>query len=170
MQQAGQQLAAFVSFLRWSANFQQDEICQHPNHKKVMLLSPMQSARFAFGFDGDTLMLGVQDFESVWFASMPFKRAYVSDRLYLSVDGTNCVDTELPALALGVFVDDPRKCDEMSKARILQPVAIGVRDGQVTSVGRTLGLGIPIEVGDIVQALNASRQEKLRKQDIQRFL
>jgi hypothetical protein len=88
----------------------------------------------------------------------------------LSVDNTNCVNTELPALALGIFVDDPGKCAEMAKARILQPVSITVRDGQVVSAGRALGLGVPLKAGDIIQALNIERQEKLQQQDMRRFL
>ena len=170
IRKATQQVVAFVKFLRWSTNFPQNEIYPHPNHERVMLLSSMQSARFAYGIDGDTLLLGVQDFEAVWFAEMPFTCAYISDRIYLSVDGTNCIGTKLPPLAMGIFVDDPMKCTEMSKARILQPVAITVRNGEVASVGQALGPGVNILSGDIVQTFFKAQNEKLQKLDMRRHL
>lgn len=84
---SARQLASYVNFLRWAANFRRDEIARHPSHDRVMLLSPMQSGRFSFALEGQTLLLGVQPFEAAWAASMPFDCAYVSDRLYLSVQG-----------------------------------------------------------------------------------
>ena len=170
IRKAARQVVAFVKFLRWSTNFPRNEICSHPNHDRVMMLSSMQSARFAFGIDDDVLLLGVQDFEAVWFAEMPFTCAYISDRIYLSVDGTNCIGTKLPPLAIGIFVDDPVKCVEMSKARILRSVAITVRNGEVVSVGHALGPDVSILPGDIVQTFSEAQSEKLQKMDMRRYL
>ncbi|WP_240533886.1 hypothetical protein [Aeromonas veronii] len=100
---SARQVAAYANFLRWTANFRRDEVVKHPNHDRVMLLSPMQSGRFSFAIEGDTLLLGVQDFEAAWMAAMPFDCAYVSDRLYLSVEGVACMDAKLPPLALGIL-------------------------------------------------------------------
>lgn len=35
------------------------------------------------------MYVGVQPFEAAWASCMPFEAAYVSDRLYLSVEGVN---------------------------------------------------------------------------------
>jgi len=167
---SARQVAAYANFLRWTANFRRDEVVGHPNHDRVMLLSPMQSGRFSFAIEGDTLLLGVQDFEAAWMAAMPFDCAYVSDRrLYLSVEGVTCMDAKLPPLALGIFVDDPAKRAAMSAARLVQPTRVYVRDGRIAEVGRTLGLGFPVKQGDVIKQLVVAAKEKLRQQDIGRF-
>jgi len=166
---AARQVAAYANFLRWTANFRRDEVVRHPNHDRVMLLSPMQSGRFSFAIEGDTLLLGVQDFEAAWMAVMPFDCAYVSDRLYLSIEGVACMDAKLPPLALGIFVDDPAKIAAMSAARFVQLIRVYVRDGKVSEVGRAIGLGFPLKQGDIVQYLIEAAKENLRQQDMGRF-
>jgi len=166
---AARQVAAYTNFLRWAANFNSDEVIRHPGHDKVMLLSPMQSGRFSFAVTGETLMLGVQDFEAVWMSVMPFDCAYVSDRLYLSVEGVACMDAKLPPLALGIFVDDPAKRANMAATKFVQPIRVKVRDGRVTEVGRAFGLGFPVRQGDVVKQLAVAAKEKLRQQDMGRF-
>ena len=166
---SARQVAAYANFLRWTANFRRDEVVKHPNHDRVMLLSPMQSGRFSFAIEGDTLLLGVQDFEAAWMAAMPFDWAYVSDRLYLSVEGVACMDAKLPPLALGVFVDDPVKRAAMSAARFVQPTRVHVRDGRIVEVGRAFGLGFPVKQGDVIKQLVVAAKEKLRQQDMGRF-
>lgn len=166
---SARQMAAYANFLRWAANFRRDEVVKHPNHDRVMLLSPVQSGRFSFAIEGDTLLLGVQDFEAAWMAAMPFDSAYVSDRLYLSVEGVACMDAKFPPLALGIFVDDAAKRRAMSAARFVQPVRISVRDGCIAEVGRALGLGFPIRQGDVIKQLVVAAKEKLRQQDMGRF-
>lgn len=42
---SARQVAAYANFLRWTANFRRDEVVKHPNHDRVMLLSPMQSGK-----------------------------------------------------------------------------------------------------------------------------
>lgn len=166
---SARQVAAYANFLRWTANFRRDEVVKHPNHDRVMLLSPMQSGRFSFAIEGDTLLLGVQDFEAAWMAAMPFDCAYVSDRLYLSVEGVACMDAKLPPLALGIFVDDPVKRAAMSAARFVQPTRVHVRDGRIVEVGRAFGLGFPVKQGDVIKQLVVAAKEKLRQQDMGRF-
>lgn len=166
---SARQVAAYANFLRWTANFRRDEVVKHPNHDRVMLLSPMQSGRFSFAIEGDTLLLGVQDFEAAWMAAMPFDCAYVSDRLYLSVEGVACMDAKLPPLALGIFVDDPVKRAAMSAARFVQPTRVQVRDGRIAEVGRAFGLGFPVKQGDVIKQLVVAAKEKLRQQDMGRF-
>lgn len=166
---SARQVAAYANFLRWTANFRRDEVVKHPNHDRVMLLSPMQSGRFSFAIEGDTLLLGVQDFEAAWMAAMPFDCAYVSDRLYLSVEGVACMDAKLPPLALGIFVDDPVKRAAMSAARFVQPIRVHVRDGRIAEVGRAFGLGFPVKQGDVIKQLVVAAKEKLRQQDMGRF-
>jgi len=166
---SARQVAAYANFLRWTANFRRDEVVKHPNHDRVMLLSPMQSGRFSFAIEGDTLLLGVQNFEAAWMAAMPFDCAYVSDRLYLSVEGVACMDAKLPPLALGIFVDDPVKRAAMSAARFVQPTRVYVRDGRIAEVGRAFGLGFPVKQGDVIKQLVVAAKEKLRQQDIGRF-
>lgn len=166
---SARQVAAYANFLRWTANFRRDEVVKHPNHDRVMLLSPMQSGRFSFAIEGDTLLLGVQDFEAAWMAAMPFDCAYVSDRLYLSVEGVACMDAKLPPLALGIFVDDPVKRAAMSAARFVQPTRVHVRDGRIAEVGRAFGLGFPVKQGDVIKQLVVAAKEKLRQQDMGRF-
>jgi hypothetical protein len=106
---AARQLAAYTNFLRWCANFRKDEVSRHPRSERVVLLSPMQSGRFAFRVQGNTGELGVQPFELAWMSCMPFDRAYVTDRLYLSVEGVACLDSGLPSLGIGIFIDDQAK-------------------------------------------------------------
>lgn len=166
---SARQVAAYANFLRWAANFRRDEVLKHPNHDRVMLLSPMQSGRFCFAIEGDTLLLGVQDFEAVWMAAMPFDCAYVSDRLYLSVEGVACMDAKLPPLALGIFVDDPAKRAAMSAARFVQPTRVYVSDGRIADVGRAFGLGFPMKQGDVIKQLVVAAKDKLRQQDMGRF-
>ena len=166
---SARQVAAYTNFMRWTANFRRDEVVKHPSHDRVMMLSPMQSGRFSFAIEGDTLLLGVQDFEAAWMAAMPFDCAYVSDRLYLSVEGVACMDAKLPPLALGIFVDDPAKRNAMSAARFVQPVRVYVRDGKIAEVGRAFGLGFPMKQGDVIKQLVVAAKEKLRQQDMGRF-
>lgn len=166
---AARQVAAYAVFLRWSATFQKDEITRNPKNGRIMLLSPMQSGRFAFHLEGDTLYLGIQSFEAAWFASMPFDKAYVTDRLYLAVEGVGCIDSKLPPLGLGIFVDSVLKRTKMVSAKWLQPIRIAVGDGQVVSIGGQIGSRIPVESGDIVSSLAATVAAKQKQQDISRY-
>lgn len=166
---SARQLAGYANFLRWSANFPKEELSRHPRHERVMLLSPMQSGRFSFCIEQDTIYLGVQPFEAVWLACMPIDRVYVSDRLYLSIDGVACIDNKLPALGLGVFVDDQEKRARMAKAKWLQPMLVKVGDGQVVAVERELGAPIAVSGADIVGSLAAVAGAKIKQQDISRF-
>lgn len=168
-EKSARQIAAYANFLRWTVNFKRDEIIRHPSHNRIMLLSPMQSGRFSFAIEGGTLLLGIQDFEAAWMASMPFDSAYVSDRLYLSVEGVSCMDAKLPSLILGIFVDDPVKRAAMSKARFVQLTRVEVREGLVEGVGGAYGLGFPMRSGDVVKQLAAAEKEKLRQADVGRF-
>ncbi|MBV6747205.1 hypothetical protein [Xanthomonas vasicola] len=166
---AARQLASYANFLRWAANFKRDEIKQHPNHARVLLLSPMQSGRFSFAIEESTILLGIQPFEAAWFASMPFDNAYVSDRLYLAVEEVACMDAKLPPLALGIFIDDSRKRAAMQAAKYLQPVRVTVKDGRVADVGRALGLVVPLKQGDVVKQLVAAEADKIKAKDIGRW-
>jgi hypothetical protein len=166
---AAKQVIAYANFLRWSANFLRDEVVKHPCHDQVMLLSPMQSGRFSFAIDGDTLLLGVQSFEAAWMAAMPFDCAYVSDRLYLSVEGVTCMDSNLPPLALGIFVDDPVKLSAMAAAKFVQPTHVQVVNGKIAQVGRAFGLGFVISQGDVINQLVLAKKKNLHKNDMSRF-
>jgi hypothetical protein len=166
---AAKQVAAYINFLRWTANFQKDELTRHPRHERVMLLSPMQSGRFSFAVEGETIYLGVQPFEAIWMATLPLDQAYVSDRLYLTVEGVACIDSKLPALGLGVFVDDQAKRKQMAAAKWLQLVRVQVGDGRVIAVDSEFGSRIPVTGADIIGALAAAGQAKLKQQDISRF-
>jgi hypothetical protein len=134
-----------------------------------MLLSPMQSGRFSFALEGQTLMLGIQAFEAAWAACMPFECAYVSDRLYLSVQGVGCMNAKMPPLILGIFVDDPKKWALMASARFVQPTRVTVRNGAVAEVGRAVGLGFPLKPGDVIKQLVVTAREQLRQQDMGRY-
>ena len=166
---AAKQVAAYANFLRWTSNFRKDEVLRHPNHDRIIMLSPMQSGRFSFAVDEDTLLLGVQPFEAAWMAAMPFEAAYVTDRLYLSVEGVACMDSRMPPLAIGIFVDESRKRQLMASAARIQPVRVSVIDGIVVDVGEYCGNTVSIMEGDIVKSLFDAQQEKLRQQDMGRF-
>lgn len=166
---AARQVASYANFLRWSANFSRDEVVRHKSHDRVMLLSPMQSGRFGFAIEGNTVLLGVQDFEAAWMCHMPFVRATVSDRLYLVVESVVCMDVKLPDLIIGIFVDDPKKIALMSKVSHLQMVKMKIEEGEVSSIGRAISLGIPVVKGDIVKQLVVAAMEKRKAQDINRF-
>lgn len=162
------QLASYVNFMRWSANFKREEIKVHPTHgKKIFLLSVMQSGRFSFLIQGDTVILGVQGFECAWMASMPFACAYVDDRLYLQVDAVECLGAKMSGLTLGIFVDDEKKLSAMKMAKYLQLVRVSVHNGSVTEVGRAIGLGFPIKSG-LIKALKAD-VDRIRQNDSGRF-
>ena len=166
---AVKQVAAYANFLRWSANFQKDEFSRHPRHDRVILLSPMQSGRFSFAVEGDTIYLGVQPFEAVWLATLPIDKVFVSDRLYLSIESVACMDSKLPALGVGIFVDDQAKRAEMAAAKWLQPVRVVVSDGRVASVDREIGARVPVTGTDIIGALASVAKAKLKQQDMSRF-
>ncbi len=166
---AARQLAGYANFLRWSANFPKEEMTRHPRHERVMLLSPMQSGRFSFYVEDDTIYLGVQAFEAVWLGCMPIDKVYLSDRLYLSIDGVACIDNKLPPLGLGIFVDDQKKRARMAAASSLQLVAVQVSGGQVVGVGRKLGPPIAVAGADIVGSLAAAAGARIKQQDISRF-
>lgn len=166
---AAKQVAAYANFLRWSANFQKDEFTRHPRHDRVILLSAMQSGRFSFAVEGDTIYLGVQPFEAVWLSTLPIDKVYVSDRLYLSIEGVACMDSKLPALGIGIFVDDQSKRAEMAAAKWLQPVRVEVSEGRVVSVDREIGTRVPVTGSDIITALASVAKAKLKQQDMSRF-
>jgi len=163
------QLAAYASFLRWSANFSRDEISTHRSHRQVKMLSAVQSGRFAFAVEGSTILLGVQDFESAWIADMPFDCDYLSDRLYLCVTGVSLMEVHFPPIALGIQVSDPQKRAQISQGRFVQPVGIAVANGSVERVGRPYGLGFPIKQGDVTAGLLAASVARMRAQDMSRF-
>lgn len=166
---AAKQVAAYANFLRWTSNFRKDEVLRHPNHDRIIMLSPMQSGRFSFAIEDDTLLIGVQPFEAAWMVAMPFEAAYVSDRLYLSVEGVACMDSRMPPLALGIFVDDPKKRKLMAEAKQIKAVRVSVENGIVVDVGEYCGNTVPVLSGDIVKSLFDAQQEKLRQQDVGRF-
>ena len=166
---AAKQVAAYANFLRWAANFRKDEITRHPKTDKVMLLSPMLSGRFSYCVEGDTVYLGAQPFEAAWLSAMPVEKAYVSDRLYLSVEGVGCMDSKLPALGIGVFMDDQRKRNQIAAAKWLQIVRVQVRDGSVYAVEETLGPRLALTRQDIVTGLTDAAKAKLQQQDMSRF-
>lgn len=166
---AARQVVAYANFLRWTANFKRDEVLRHPEHDRVMLLSPMQSGRFSFALEGDTLYVGVQPFEAAWAGCMPFEAAYVSDRLYLSVESVNFMDTRMPPLALGIFVDEQGKRKLMAQARFVQFVRVSVHEGYVAEVGEPCGEAFAMRPGDVVGQLRETRKVKAQQQDMGRF-
>lgn len=169
IQKATTLLAAYTNFMRWATNFRRDEIARHPRHGSVVTLSPMQSSRFAFAVEGSTLLLGAQPFEMAWLSVMPFEAAYVSDRLYLSTSGTQCMDVTLPPLTVGFFCDQRAKREQMAGCSYVVPVEIAVSEGAVIDVGRPVGLGIPMRKGDVVAALNEEARERQNSRDLARF-
>lgn len=169
IERSSRQLAAYTNFLRWAANFPKEEVQRHAASHQVMLLSPVQSGRFAFAIEGKTLLLGVQPFEAAWFANMPIEAAYISDRLYLEIDGVSCMSSQLLPLSLGIFVESEAKRRMMQAAEYVQPVRIWVKDGAVSEVGRALGLGFPIRRGDIAKTLLEAKKAKMQQRDIGRY-
>lgn len=169
LQKATTLLAAYVNFMRWASNFRRDEITRHPRHGAVMMLSPMQSSRFAFAVEGSTTLLGAQPFEMAWLSVMPFESAYVSDRLYLSTTGTQCMEVALPPITIGIFCDQKSKRDQMAESSYIVPVEMSVSEGHITHVGRPDGLGIAIKTGDVVAALNEAAKAAQNSRDLARF-
>lgn len=166
-ERAARQLAGYANFLRWSANFAKETMRHHPGHRQVMLLSPMQSGRFAFCVEGDTILLGVQSFESVWLGTLPIDQVYVSDRLYLATDAVACLDGRLAPLGIGIFVDDERKRRAMAAARWLRLVRMTVADGKVAALAAVPGDPVAVSADDIVPALAA--RARVRQQGGSQF-
>lgn len=162
-------LAGYVNFLRWAGNFRRDEVTRHPRHGQVMMLSPLQSGRFAFAIEERRLLLGAQAFEMAWLATMPFETAHVSDRLYLSTPGVQCLDVDLPALTVGIFCDQRDKREQMAACSHVDPVEIRVAAGQVTDVGSPVGQGIPIRPGDVVADLQQQSRLQQDRSNLSRF-
>jgi hypothetical protein len=94
---------------------------------------------------------------------------YISDRLYLYVDGINYMDNKLSALAIGIFVDEPGKRNAMAKSTRLQPVQVQVKDGQVTNVGSAIGTPVPVQADDVVASLALAAKTRLTQKDTSRF-
>ena len=169
LQKATTLLTAYTNFMRWAGNFRRDEIKRHPRHASVVMLSTMQSSRFAFAVEGSSLLLAAQPFEMTWLSAMPFDSAYVSDRLYLSTDGAQCMEVNLPPLTIGIWCDQKAKREEMAQANYVVPVEMTVYEGQITDVGRPQGLGIKIKRGDVVAALNEATRERQNSRDMARY-
>lgn len=165
---AARQLAAYTNFLRWCANFPKDEVSHHPRCKHVILLSPMQSGRFAFRIRGLTVELGVQPFELAWMSCMPFDKAYLTDRLYLSVDGVACLDSGLTSMGIGIFVDDELKRKALAAMTSLRIVEVRVNSGKLTPADREIGTPLTVSTEDIAIVLTA--RARLRQKDVSRFL
>jgi len=170
LQRSAAQLAAYTTFLRWAAGFSQDEMQRHQRHDQVVQLSVVQSSRFAFAIEGETLYWGVQETEAAWVSWMPFDAAYVSDRLYLAVNSAAVFNSKIPSLAIGIYVDGADKRAAMGLARRVQPYAMTVREGVVTHVGGDMGRAIPMERGDVVPALHAAAKARTTQRDLSRFL
>jgi hypothetical protein len=166
---SARQLAAYVTFIRWTVNFKRDEITRHPRHDRVLLLSPMQSSRFSFATEDETLLLGVQPFEAAWLTAMPFDCLYVADRLYLTVEGVACMNAVMPTLSLGIFVDDTAKLSAMAACKFVQPTHVTVDDGRVATVGQSCGDRFRVKTGDVIKQLAAADKAKLSTQDASRF-
>ena len=166
-ERAARQLAGYANFLRWSANFGKETVRRHAGHRQVVLLSPMQSGRFAFCVAGDTILLGVQSFESAWLGTLPVDQVYVSDRLYLATDGVACLDGRLAPLGIGIFVDDQRKRQAMAAARWLRLVPMTVAAGRVAALAGAPGAPVAVSADDIVPALAA--RARRRQQDGSQF-
>jgi hypothetical protein len=169
IERASRQFVSYTNFIRWAANFRADEMRAHPSHKAVKNLSPMQSGRFSFAIEGNTILLGTQEFEGVWMSTMPWDAAYVSDRLYLSVNSTKIMDANLYALVLGLFIDDETKRARMRNAKYVQIVPVKVVDGRVVEVDRALGLGFPIREGDVVADLRKLAAERIDQADVSKW-
>ncbi len=169
IERASRQFVSYTNFIRWATNFRADEIRAHPKHKAVKMLSPMQSGRFSFAIEGDTILLGTQAFEGVWMNTMPWDAAYVSDRLYLSVDSTKIMDANLHALVLGIFIDGEDKRARMRSAKYVQIVPVTATDGRVVDVQRALGLGFPVRPGDVVNDLREVARARVTQQDASRW-
>lgn len=167
---AARQLASYINFMRWTANFRRNEVLPHPRHRQILLLSPMQSSRFCFAMEGETIMLGVQDFECAWAAQMPIECAYISDRLYLVVKGVPVISGRMSDMAIGIYVDDEKKRQRMREANFVQLVRVDVEDGRVAQVGRAIGLGFELRRGDIVNQLEEVRLAEQKTTDVSRFL
>lgn len=166
---AALQTVACMNFMRWAANFRRDEVILHPQHDSVMLLSPLQSSRFSYAVQNDTVMLGVQHFEAAWMQAMPIEAAYITDRIYLRVREVPILNTKMPELIIGIYVNNSKKLAEMASASVLQPVRVDVCDGQVTTVGRALGVGYPIVKKDIIKALKDEAKGRRDQLDVGRF-
>ena len=100
---------------------------------------------------------------------MPFEAAYVSDRLYLSTTGVQCMDVTLPPLTIGFFCDQKGKREQMAQCSYVVPVEIAVSEGVVVDVGRRQGMGIPMRQGDVVAGLNEAAKEAMNRRDLARF-
>lgn len=169
MSKAARQLAAYANFLRWSTNFRKDEIVNHPEHDQVVNLSVMQSGLFSFALQGEVLLLGVQKFEAAWMTAMPFSECSVSDRLYLSVEGISCMGRTLPPLTIGIFIDERRKRELMSRAKWLRMTRVTVEQGMVANVGEPFGQDLVVGQGSVIKRLHTVATNKLKQHDVGRF-
>lgn len=163
------QVTAYVNLLRWASNFKKDELLRHPSHEQVLMLSPMQSGRFSFAIEGETLLIGVQPFEAAWMCFMPFDCAFVSDRLYLMIEGTDCLGTNIKPMALGIFVDSGKKRQLMSLAKKIQCVLVDVKDGRVAAVRTQRSALFDLKPGDVVSQMATGAASKRKQQDMERF-
>jgi len=170
VRKAAQQLVSYTTFMKWASNFKKGEILRHPRHNQVFNLSPMQSARFCFAADGDTVFIGAQDFEAAWLAHLPLDKAFISDRLYVSVTSVNCMDSKFPPLAIGFFIDDAAKRKLIADAKNIQIVPVTVKNGKVIDHGRAKASPIPLVLGDVINHLFNAQQTAMKKQDMSRFL
>lgn len=169
IEKAAKQLIGCATFLKWTLAYPKNSIDAHSNSSKIKLLSVVQSGCFAFSLQDETLFLGVQDMERGWFNVMPFSFAVLSDRLYLLVDSVQCLGKKIPALGLGIFVDNDWKIEQLKKANKIQFISIKAEEGEVIEVGKTFGDEVDLYHEDVIQFLKARTEQGVSDLDLNRL-
>ena len=88
---------------------------------------------------------------------MPFDAAYVSDRLYLVVNGVQTLGNKIPRMALGIFLDDDYKRAAIASAHSVQGISVAAAGGEIVEIGDT-GAEIPLQRADVATACAAIDQ------------
>lgn len=170
LQRSAAQLAAYTTFIRWSASFARDEVQTDSRHGHVLRLSVVQSSRFSFAVENEIAYLGVQATEAAWFRWMPFDAAYVSDRLYLVVNGIHTFRSKIPRMALGIFIDGESKRAAIARAQSVQGISVAAAGGEIVEIGDCVGAAIPLQRADVATALRADDHARVAARDFTRFL
>ena len=131
-------IPSYVAFLRWSSQFNKNEILEHERCQRVYELSDLQSMRFMVSATDTMAFLFVQRDES-WMTGLPIQAAcFSAKRLYLLLDALTLKEgVSINRAAIGLLFDDPVMHQAFSRVNLLSitDVVLGP-DDRVVEIGK----------------------------------
>lgn len=146
---------SYVNFLRWTTQFSEDQVLEHPRYNRVYELSTQQCMRFLALVQGNDAMLFVQSPER-WLLGLPLDEACVSDRLYLILSSiTPTEGVTVKPIAIGMGFHDHSMLARFAKAKRLWIRSCVLNERERVSQVDDRAKGISISCRDVHDVLRA---------------